>query len=145
MGWHDANIYGLTIEKNEDNWTADFLLDLDYILKWVHPIPPAQTFTFWVAPCTLIFKECFDLHIDFKTDGGCLDLMEIANLYLNSKTEQKKNKFVYESTIELQLGLQPEESPSTDKTESVVTYWGVEDIQSVYNNFILHRSRSNRK
>ena len=104
MGWHDANIYGLTIEKSEDNWTADFLLDLDYIFKWVHPIPPAQTFTFWVAPCTLIFKDCFDLHIDFKTDGGCLDLMEIADLYLKSKTEQEKNKFVYEWTIELQQG-----------------------------------------
>jgi len=44
------------------------------------------------------------LHIDFKTDGGCLDLMEIADLYLKSKTEQEKNKFVYEWTIELQQG-----------------------------------------
>ncbi len=104
MGWHDSNIYGLTIEKSEENWSADFLLDIDYIFKWVQPIPPAQTFTFWVAPCTLIFKECFDLHIDFKTDGGCLDLMEIADLYLKSKTEQEKNKFVYEWIIELQQG-----------------------------------------
>ncbi len=104
MSWHDANIYGLTIEKIEDNWTAEFLLDIDYIFKWVHPIPPAQTFTFWVAPCTLIFKECFDLDMDFKTDGDCLDLMEIADMYLKSKTEQVKNKFVYEWTIELQQG-----------------------------------------
>lgn len=104
MGWHDTNIYGLTIEKSEDNRTADFLLDLDYIFKWVHPMPPARAFTFWVAPCTLIFKECFDLHIDFKTDGGCLDLIEIADLYLIRKIEQEKNKFVYEWKIELQQG-----------------------------------------
>jgi hypothetical protein len=104
MGWHDSNIYGLTIEKSEDNWTADLLLDLDYIFKWVHPIPPEQTFTFWVAPCTLIFKECFDLQIDFKTDGGCLDLMEIADLHLKSKIERGTNKFVYEWKIELQQG-----------------------------------------
>ncbi len=104
MGWHDASIYGLTIEKNEENWTADFLLDIDYIFKWVHPIPPAKTFTFWVAPCTLIFNGCFDLHIDFKTNGGSLDLMEVADLYLKSKVEQEKNKFVYEWTIELQQG-----------------------------------------
>lgn len=104
MGWHDANIYGLSIEKSKDNWTADFLLDIDYIFKWVHPIPPVQTFTFWVAPCTLIFKECSDLHIDFETDGVCIDLMEIADLYLKSKVEQEKNKFVYEWTIELQQG-----------------------------------------
>lgn len=102
MGWHDANIYGLTIEKSEENWTADLVLDIDYIFKWVHPIPPAQTFTFWVAPCTLIFKVCFDLDIDFQ--GGCLDLIEIDDLYLNSKVEQENNKFVYEWTIELQRG-----------------------------------------
>jgi len=105
MGWHDSNIYGFTIQKNEENWTADFLLDIDYIFKWVQPVPPAQTFTFWIAPCTLIFKECFDLHIDFKTDGGCLDLMEVADLYLKSKVEQEKNKFVYEWVIELQQGV----------------------------------------
>jgi len=104
MGWHDANIYGLTIEKNKDNWTSDFLLDIDYIFKWVHPSPPLQTFTFWVAPCTLIFKECFDLHIDFKTDGGSLDLMEIADLYMKGKVEQETNRFVYEWGIELQQG-----------------------------------------
>lgn len=44
MSWHDSNIYGLTIERNEDNFTTDFLLDIDYIFKWVHPIPPTQTF-----------------------------------------------------------------------------------------------------
>ncbi len=104
MGWHDTNIYGLTIEKDEDSWTADLLFDIDYIFKWIHPIPPAQTFTFWIAPCTLIFKEVFELHVDFATDGGCLDLLEIADLYLTSKTEQEKNKYIYEWTIELQQG-----------------------------------------
>jgi hypothetical protein len=104
MGWHDANIYGMTIEKSIESWSADFLLDIDYIFKWVHPVPPAQAFTFWVAPCTLIFKECFDLHIDFHTNGNCLDLMEIADLYLKRKVKQETNKFVYEWTIELQQG-----------------------------------------
>jgi hypothetical protein len=104
MGWHDSNIYGLTIEKGEDNWTADLLLDIDYIFKWIQPVPPAQTFTFWIAPCTLIFKETFDLHMDFAIDGGCLDLLEIADLYLTIKTEQEKNKYIYEWTIELQQG-----------------------------------------
>ncbi len=31
-----------------------------------------------------------------------------------------------------ELGLQPEAVPTTDKTDSVVAYWGVEDIQSAY-------------
>lgn len=41
--------------------------------------------------------------------------------------------------------LQPEETPSTDKTESVVTYWGVEDIQSIYNDFIEAGATENEK
>ena len=44
-----------------------------------------------------------------------------------------------------ELGLQPEETLSTDKTESVVAYWGVEDIQFVYNNFIEAGATENEK
>lgn len=104
MGWYDVKIYGFAVEKSEDEGTADLLLDIDYIFKWVLPIPPAQSFTFWVAPCTLIFKGCFDLQVDFRTGGGILDLLEIADLYLENKTEQEKNKFVYQWRIELQQG-----------------------------------------
>ncbi len=31
-----------------------------------------------------------------------------------------------------ELGLQPENNPTIDKPESVVAYWGVENIQKVY-------------
>ena len=44
-----------------------------------------------------------------------------------------------------ELGLQPEEIPSTDKIESVVTYWGVDDIQTVYDNFIEDGATENEK
>jgi len=35
-----------------------------------------------------------------------------------------------------ELGLQTEEKPTTDKSESVVTYWGVTEIQKVYDRLI---------
>lgn len=35
-----------------------------------------------------------------------------------------------------ELGLQPEEHPTTDKSENVVSYWGVLDIQKTYAHFI---------
>ncbi len=35
-----------------------------------------------------------------------------------------------------ELGLQPEEIPTTDKPASVVTYWGVENIQASYERLI---------
>lgn len=35
-----------------------------------------------------------------------------------------------------ELGLLPEENPTTEKEDSVLTYWGVEDIEQMYINFI---------
>jgi predicted enzyme related to lactoylglutathione lyase len=35
-----------------------------------------------------------------------------------------------------ELGLQPEEVPTTDKVESVVSYWGVDNIQEAYDRLL---------
>src|SRR5690606_29178594 len=35
-----------------------------------------------------------------------------------------------------ELGLQPEETPTTDKAESVVAYWGVEDVQAQFDRIL---------
>ena len=35
-----------------------------------------------------------------------------------------------------ELGLMPEEKPTTDKVESTVAYWGVENINEAYKHFI---------
>lgn len=35
-----------------------------------------------------------------------------------------------------ELGLQPEDTPAAEKPESVVTYWGVEDIENVYGHLL---------
>ena len=35
-----------------------------------------------------------------------------------------------------ELGLQPEESPTKEKNESVLAYWGVEDINLEYKRFL---------
>lgn len=35
-----------------------------------------------------------------------------------------------------ELGLQPEEKPAKNKTESVVAYWGVDDVNAEFNRFI---------
>lgn len=35
-----------------------------------------------------------------------------------------------------ELGLQPEENPTTNKTESVLTYWGVEDVAQEVKRFV---------
>ncbi|WP_422360617.1 VOC family protein [Reichenbachiella sp.] len=35
-----------------------------------------------------------------------------------------------------ELGLQPESKPTTEKVESVINYWGVEDIRGRYQHFL---------
>ena len=104
MGWHDASIYGIVIENKPESFSSNLLLDIDYIFKWVNPIPPDDYFTFWVAPCTLVFKEAFNLIIDIDYRDYMLYPCEIADLYLVSKIEQSNNVFVYEWNIELQQG-----------------------------------------
>lgn len=44
-----------------------------------------------------------------------------------------------------ELGLQPEKNPTIEKTESVVTYWGVEKIQEVYDQLIELGATENEK
>lgn len=44
-----------------------------------------------------------------------------------------------------ELGLQPEETPVVNKAESVVSYWGVENIQEVYDRFIELGAAENEK
>lgn len=63
MGWHDNHVYGLAF--NED---FKFVLDIDYILEWVHPNENETYIKFLVAPATLVFKNVRDLVIDFE--GG---------------------------------------------------------------------------
>ena len=106
MGWHDCNIYGLIFQNtNADNkYTTDLIFDIDYIFKWVSPIPPKSNFSFWVSPCSLIFTDAFALTIDIDRRGGTTDLLEIEDLYLIDKIEQEKNKWIYEWSIDLQEG-----------------------------------------
>ncbi|CAM1359780.1 VOC family protein [Tenacibaculum xiamenense] len=44
-----------------------------------------------------------------------------------------------------ELGLQPEKKPTKDKVESVVTYWGVNDINKTYEKLIELGATENEK
>ena len=104
MGWHDCRIYGLTFLPVMETGSTSLIFDIDYIFKWVNPSKPGQPISFWVAPCTLIFKDTFALTINVDRRGGTTDMLEIADLFLVNKVEQEKNKWIYEWTIELQEG-----------------------------------------
>ena len=104
MGWHDCSIYGLSFLPIDENGTTHLVLDIDYIFKWINPIKPGQPFSFWVAPCTLVFKDAFSLMMNIDRRGGTTDMLEVADLYLVDKTEQETNEWIYEWKIDLQEG-----------------------------------------
>ncbi|GAO41773.1 hypothetical protein [Flavihumibacter petaseus] len=104
MGWHDSSIYGLSFLPVNENGTAHLVLDIDYIFKWVHPIKPVRHFSFWVAPCTLVFKDTFGLTMNIDRRGGTTDMLEVADIYLVDKTEQERDNWIYDWKLDLQEG-----------------------------------------
>lgn len=73
MGWHDATIHGVAFGPGE----FEFSLDIDYIFKWVHPADGGEFFRFWVSPCTLVFHNVYDLHLDADPSGATLSIADI--------------------------------------------------------------------
>jgi len=64
MGWHDATVHGIAFGPGE----FELSLDLDYIFEWVQPASGEKFYRFWVAPCTLVFENVWDLHL--SVGGG---------------------------------------------------------------------------
>lgn len=105
MGWHDNRIHGIATTTNEEElWKNELLFDIDYIFKWMHPVHPDKYFTFWISPCTLVFQNVYDLHIDINTGAGIFEL-EIEDINLIEKlTNENSHESYYSWTIELVNG-----------------------------------------
>ena len=63
MGWHDSHIYSIAFKPD----SREFVMDIDYIFKWVHPVYPDNCFSFWVAPATLVFENAHTLYIEIDS------------------------------------------------------------------------------
>lgn len=72
MGWHDVTIYQMAM-------TGDLEFDIDYIFRWNEPEVKGFRYTFWIAPCTMAFKEIRELRFDIdvvRSDGYQIDYIE---------------------------------------------------------------------
>jgi hypothetical protein len=80
MGWHDCRIHAVSIGEYDDDTLppARMLLDLDYIVQWVDPVPFRQKFTFWITPATLVFEQAWDISGEL---GPLHESLEIADLH----------------------------------------------------------------
>ncbi|HMJ69737.1 MAG TPA: hypothetical protein VK508_12625 [Cyclobacteriaceae bacterium] len=83
MGWHDATVYGMKLD-------GDLVLDLDYIFQWNQPEVEGFYFTFWVAPCTLIFHSATDLSFELTQPIGGDRWIEIDDIDLAEHEGRKK-------------------------------------------------------
>jgi hypothetical protein len=64
MGWHDATVHAFALIPEQ----FELVLDIDYILKWEEPEPPAVYYTFWISPATLVFEGVQDIKINLDID-----------------------------------------------------------------------------
>ncbi|MEV7525872.1 hypothetical protein [Streptomyces sp. NPDC091371] len=80
MGWHDATVHGLSVQAT-GKILPHLVLDLDYIVRWVNPVPPETHFSFWVSPATLVFEDVWDLEGDLAFKGGWIPDLEIDSLH----------------------------------------------------------------
>lgn len=77
MSWHDCAVHAVAVEP-ASLVPGQLLVDLDYIVTWVPPAPPAKTFSFWVCPATLVFYQAWDLIAAVDLRGFSFELSLLA-------------------------------------------------------------------
>ena len=96
MDWFECQIYGVSFIPNVITLATDLAFDIDYIFARRQPASPRQCTSFWISPCTLIFKSAFDVNINIHADGDPIQRLQIEDLCFIDKIEQEKNKWLYE-------------------------------------------------
>lgn len=74
MGWHDCHIHALAFDPD----AFELMLDIDYILGWVHPGEGETYFGFWIAPATLVFENVYEMEIEASSHYGGLEMDAIT-------------------------------------------------------------------
>jgi hypothetical protein len=102
MGWHDSQIYAVSFVPE----SFEFVIDLDYILCWVNPIPPETYFGFWVSPATLVFENVHSLVFDIESYDCGLEIESLQRhnpkMPINAEFIQRDEEWTW--TIGCQQG-----------------------------------------
>ncbi len=81
LSWHDCHIWGLELrvgDPDEDDWTSDLALDIDFIVEWICGVGGGGQFR--VAPATLAFHGVTDprIRIDWGDSGFRVALYPVS-------------------------------------------------------------------
>lgn len=75
MGWHDATVHAIAFGPE----LFELSFDLDYPFEWVRPAEGECDFQFWIAPCTLVFENVYDLRLATAlTDGWAFEIADLV-------------------------------------------------------------------
>src|SRR6202012_2738132 len=88
MGWHDCLIHAISFGEE-----FKLLLDIDYIFKWVLE---GKRYKFWIAPCTLIFENCYDVKFDLDMSVPRLEMDSV----IRENPKKPKNAAYVERQVE---------------------------------------------
>jgi hypothetical protein len=98
MSWHDVTIHALSYSKD-----YDLLLDIDHIFEWVQPKKDSEHyFKYWIAPCTLIFKNTSNIVFDLGIAAP--HQRKIDGLYMEPSETSTPEKPMYDWAIETLQG-----------------------------------------
>jgi len=102
MGWHDSQIHAMAFSPAN----FELILDIDYILKWIHPKPEETYYKFWVAPATLVFENVYEIDITTRSYPSGLEIDAITRKDLgaprNAEFIRKAHEWLW--TIECHEG-----------------------------------------
>jgi hypothetical protein len=97
MSWHDCPIHAIFFRND-----CQLLLDIDYIFKWVL-MKNKKHFQFWIAPCTLIFDNVYNIQFESTNtnliiDSICRESPRVPENaeYINKDTEYD---WIIETTV----------------------------------------------
>lgn len=87
MGWHDNRLYAVAFGIREN----EIIFDIDYILKWIDPKGNETNFNFIVVPATLVFRNAYDLNMNFSSVT-----ITIENIYRDNPNKPKNASYIIE-------------------------------------------------
>ncbi len=94
LSWHDCHVWRVELragDPDEQDWTSDLVLDVDYIVEWLCDVGGGGQFR--LAPATLVFHGVTDLriNIDWGRSGfqGALHELSIDGIEREPIQDQK--------------------------------------------------------
>ena len=98
MSWHDCPIHAISFTKE-----SKLILDIDYIFKWVL-IRNKRNYQFWIAPCTLVFENVYNIAIDSNYTTLIIDNISKENPQKLKNSEYIGKDFEFDWIIETTVG-----------------------------------------